>query len=166
MKAKPMIGAFVIGARWIGVPIFLLAITTSPALAQPGSRTPVDIAGSWVPAGGGPTFLGGGGFQEDAPERQDGPALVDYAGVPVNSAGRARALSYNSSLLSVPEHQCMPHPAMYSFWGPPDTPAGGPYISAQVDQNLAIVSYRVEGMFRRADRIVWMDGRPPPPPYA
>ena len=99
--------------------------TVSPAIAQPGARTPFDIVGTWTPAGGGPTFFGGGGFQEDGPERQDGPALVDYAGLPLNAAGRARALSYNSSLLSVPEHQCMPHPAMYSFWGPPDTPAAG-----------------------------------------
>jgi glyoxylase-like metal-dependent hydrolase (beta-lactamase superfamily II) len=151
--------------RLIGA-LLVCVLTAIPALAQPGARSPFDIVGTWTPAGGGPTFFGGGGFQEDGPERQEGPALVDYTGLPLNAAGRARALSYNSSLLSVPEHQCMPHPAMYSFWGPPDTPVGGPYISAQVDENLAVVAYRVEGMFRRADRIVWMDGRPHPPAYA
>lgn len=161
-----MITACVNGARWMGAAALVLSITASPAFAQPAARTPVDIAGAWTPAGGGPTFLGGGGFQEDAPERQEGPALVDYTGVPLSPAGRSRALSYSSSLLSVPEHQCMPHPAMYSFWGPPDGAAGGPRISTDLDENLAIVAYHVDGMFRRADRTIWMDGRPHPPAYA
>lgn len=147
-----------------GVIAFAL-LTASLASAQPAALSPFDVSGSWTPAGGGPTFLGGGGFQEDARERQDGPPLVEYLGVPLNAAGRARALSYDSSLLSVPEHQCMPHPAMYSFWGPPDT-AAGLRIASQADDALGVISYRVEGMFRRADRTIWMDGRPHPPAYA
>ena len=154
------------GVCWTVAVAILIGTTASAALAQPGARTPVDIVGAWTPAGGGPTFFGGRGFQEDGPERQDGPALVDYLGIPLSAAGRMRALSYNSSLLSVPEHQCMPHPGMYSFWGPPDSPAGGPRISSEVDENHAIVAYRVEGMFRRADRTIWMDGRPHPPAHA
>jgi cyclase len=149
----------------IGAVALIFTVTPSLAIAQPAARSAFDIVGNWTPAGGGPTFLGGGGFQEDSHERQDGPSLVDYLGVPLNAAGRARALSYDSSLLSVPEHQCMPHPGMYSFWGPPDSPAGAS-IAAQVDDSLALVSYRVGGMFRRADRTIWMDGRPHPPSYA
>ena len=137
------------------------AILGGAASAQQGTLRAFDIAGNWVAAGGGPTFAGGGGFQEDHPERQDGPTLVDYTGIPLNEAGRARALSYSSSLLTVPEHQCMPHPATYSFWGP-----GAPQVSTEVDSNLAIVAYRVGGMFRRADRTIWMDGRPHPPEHA
>jgi cyclase len=147
------------------VHVFVLVLLAAPVFAQPPAPNPFDVAGSWAPAGGGPTFLGGSGFQEDHHERQDGPGLVEYLGVPLNAAGRARALSYDSSLLSVPEHQCMPHPSMYSFWGPPDSPAGL-RIGSQVDDNLAIVSYQVDGMFRRADRTIWMDGRPHPSSHA
>src|SRR5262245_18574124 len=103
---------------------------------QPPGNNPADIAGSWVQAGGGATFSGGTGFQEDADERMDGPALVEYAGIPLNEAGRQRALSYYPELLTVPEHQCMPHPATYSFWGPGDGRGRGiPEISQQLDKN-------------------------------
>ena len=150
--------------RALAAPLVACAIVLGwPAAtsAQPAAGHAFDITGTWVPAGGGATFAGGGGFQEDHPERQAGPTLVDYTGIPLNAAGLARALAYDGSLLTVPEHQCMPHPSMYSFWGP-----GSPQITAEVDANLAVVAYQVAGMFRRADRTIWMDGRPHPPEYA
>jgi hypothetical protein len=130
-----------------------------PAAAQ------FDIVGYWnQPAQGvvvGPGIAANFGFEEDSTERADGPALVDYIGIPLNEEARARALSYDGSLLTVPEHQCMPHPSTYSFWGP-----GTPRITEELDDNLNLVAYRVSGMFRRADRIIYMDGRPHPPEYA
>src|SRR5262245_44058719 len=87
----------------------LLAAPVSAQNQRPASSNPFDVVGVWVPAGGGPTFFGALGFQEDADEREHGPGLVDYAGMPLNAAGLAHALSYDPSLLSVPEHQCMPH---------------------------------------------------------
>jgi hypothetical protein len=126
-----------------------------------------DIVGFWgQPAVG--TALGSQltpmfGFEEDAVERADGPPLDDYLGIPMNAELRGRALSYNSSLLVVPEHQCMPHPSTYSFWGPTL-----PYVSIreQVNENLEVVAYQVGGTFRRADRTIYLDGRPHPPVYA
>jgi hypothetical protein len=140
---------------------FVLAglMLCSPAAAQS------DIVGFWdQPALG--TVLGPGiaplfGFEEDSTERADGPPLVDYTGIPLNEEARARALSYEGSLLVVPEHQCMPHPATYSFWGPATL-----RITQELDDNLDLIAYRVGGTFRRADRIVYMDGRPHPPDYA
>jgi hypothetical protein len=130
-----------------------------PAAAQS------DIVGFWdQPAIG--TVIGPGiaalfGFEEDSTERADGPALVDYIGIPLNEEARARALSYEGSMLEVPEHQCMPHPATYSFWGPAEL-----RITEELDDNLDLVAYHVGGTFRRADRIVYMDGRPHPSEYA
>lgn len=124
-----------------------------------------DIVGYWgQPALG--TVLGPGvaaifGFEEDSTERADGPTLDDFLGIPLNDEARARALSYDGSLLTVPEHQCMPHPATYSFWGP-----GTPRITEELDDNLNVIAYHVGGMFRRADRTIYMDGRPHPPDYA
>jgi hypothetical protein len=134
-------------------------LCAGPASAQ------FDIVGYWdQPALG--TVLGPGiaaifGFEEDSTERADGPALVDYIGIPLNEEARARALSYDGSLLTVPEHQCMPHPATYSFWGPARLS-----ITEEVNDNLDLVAYHVDGTFRRADRTIWMDGRPHPPPFA
>ena len=128
---------------------------SSPAAAQ----ARFDIIGYWdQPAIGNPNNFG---FQEDTPERAGGPPLVDYLGIPLNDEGRARALSYDGSLLTVPEHQCMPHPATYSFWGPARLS-----ITEEVNENLDLVAYHVGGTFRRADRTIWMDGRPHPPDYA
>jgi hypothetical protein len=143
-------------------PVLLLAfifLVPHPAAAQ------FDIVGNWAQPGLG-AVTGPGinpifGFIEDSLERADGPTLVDYLGVPINEAGRSRALAYDSSMLVVPEHQCMPHPSTYSFWGPATL-----RITADVDEALAVVAYRVAGTFRRADRVVWMDRRPHPPAEA
>ena len=101
------------------------------------------------------------GFIEDSTERADGPALVDYLGVPLNEEGRSRALAYDSALLGVPEHVCMRHPSQYSYWGPARL-----RIAAQLDANLNVVSYTIGGTFRRADRTIYMDGQPHPREYA
>lgn len=123
-----------------------------------------DIVGFWnQPAVG--VGLGGinalFGFPVDAVERADGPALVDYTGIPINEEALSRALSYDSAILGVPEHVCMRHPTPYSYWGP-----ANPRISAQLDDNLNIISYTMGGTSRRADRIIWMDGREHPSEYA
>jgi hypothetical protein len=142
------------------------ALIAAACLAfSPLASAETDIVGFWnQPAMG--TVLGSAlapnfGFEEDTVERANGPAPVDFVGIPLNDEGRARALSYDGALLGMPEHQCMPHPAQYSFWGP-----GNPRISADLDENLDVVAYHVGGMFRRADRTIWMDGRPHPPAYA
>src|SRR5205809_538232 len=92
-----------------------LVLTTVLAATLVGSRpafAQFDLVGSW----GAPAVAAGGfGNTEDNPERQNGPELVDFLGIPWNEAGRVRALSYDGSLLTVPEHQCMPHPSMYSY---------------------------------------------------
>ncbi|NOT45762.1 MAG: hypothetical protein HOP14_14270 [Acidobacteria bacterium] len=137
----------------------LLAATAGTAAAQ------ADIVGYWGQPGQGVSFAQRGrnntNYNEDAHERQEGPLLVDYLGVPLNEEGRSRALTYDSALLGVPEHVCMRHPSTYSFWGPAQL-----RIAAELDANLDVVHYTVGGTFRRADRTIWMDGRPHPSAYA
>jgi hypothetical protein len=143
------------------VAVAALALAAGPAAAQ----TDFDIVGFWdQPAAG--TVIGPGiaavfGFEEDSTERADGPALADYLGIPLNAEARARALAYDGALLGVPEHVCMRHPSQYSFWGPARL-----RIEADLDANLDVVAYKVGGTFRRADRVIWMDGRPHPSKYA
>ena len=86
---------------------------------------------------------------------------MDYLGIPLSEEGRARALAYDSSLLTVPEHACMRHPSQYSFWGP-----AAPRIGAEYDEELQLIAYTVVGTFRRADRTIYMDGRPHPSAHA
>ena len=52
-------------------------------------------------------------MHEDNPERGGGPEVGEYQGLPINEAARVRADSWSASLWTVPEHQCIPHPADY-----------------------------------------------------
>src|ERR1044071_10331814 len=78
----------------------LLALMPRPAASQ------IDLTGIWAPI-----------MHEDQLERAAGPELGDYAGLPINDDMRLRALTWDASLLTLPEHQCKPHPSIYGFPG-------------------------------------------------
>ena len=125
----------------IGLPVALFLCVGFPALAQ------IDLSGSWASKN-----------HEDALERGAGPNPVDFTGIPFNESGRAKALSYSQSQLSMPERIC----AFYSqwhmmvgtfgvkIWNVPDTLKGG------------TVAWVVGEWEDRAAMTIWMDGRPHP----
>ena len=79
-----------------------VAMTTArPSFAQG------DLSGSWAARN-----------HEDALERGAGPYAVDYAGLPLNDEGRAKALSYSASQLAMIERQCGLWPPFYLAFGP------------------------------------------------
>ena len=87
--------------------------------------------------------------------------IGDYAGFPLNDAGRQWADSWMAARLEMPEHQCHPHPSQYSFWGP------GNFRITNIFDRLTerIIGLTIAGTVGRADRTVWLDGRPHPSPY-
>ena len=138
-----------VGARRVGF-AFACAALVSTALAQN------DVVGDWDQAGGG-IF----GFQEEFLDRGGGPDLGDYAGLPINDALRFKASLYSPSWLTVPEHQCLPHPSTYQYRSP-----GGLSIVKEYDPvTQRLVAYHFFGSYGLA-RTVWMDGRPHPPANA
>ena len=101
-------------------------------------------------------------YHEDQEHRIPGPALGDYTGLPLNDAGRLKADSWDASILALREHQAKPHPSTYSLRGP---------------ANIRIEKKSIRSLRRRlptscsgrSDRrrgLIWLDGRPHPPPYA
>src|SRR4029450_7411012 len=80
--------------------VFVLAAAVSPASAQ------VDLSGIWAPL-----------FHEAQPAPAPGPERGDYPGLPITDAERLRGESWDASLLTLPEHQCKPHPSTYGFRG-------------------------------------------------
>jgi hypothetical protein len=132
-------------SRYAGL-LFLLALAMpQPALAQ------VDLAGMWAPI-----------FHEDQPERAPGPEVGDYLGLPINDAARQRAETWDASLLTLPEHQCKPHPSTYGFRG-----VGNLRITNEIDdatEQLKAVHTHIQ--WQEQKRTIWMDGRPHPPEYA
>jgi hypothetical protein len=116
------------------------------------ARAQVDIAGEWARR-----------IHEDQPHRVPGAELGDYTGLPINEAARQKALSWDASILSLPEHMAKPHPAQYFMRGPgPDMRINK--ITHPVTQQ--VIAYTLEGVFGRDDRVIWLDGRPHPSQYA
>ena len=120
-------------------------------VAMPGSAfAQIDLNGVWAPI-----------FHEDQPERVPGPEVGDYAGLPINDAARARADAWDASLLTLPEHQCKPHPSTYGFRG-----VGNLRLRFDFDdatQRLIKINTQIQWMEQK--REIWMDGRPHPPDF-
>ncbi len=97
-------------------------------------------------------------MHEDQEERIPGPFVGDYAGLPVNDAARLRADSWQPSLLTLPEHQCKPHPSTYGFRG-----VGNLYIWQELDpKSLELIKIGTHIRWQAQRREIWMDGRPHP----
>ncbi len=120
------------------------------AAALPASAQ-IDITGNYEPI-----------MHEDQVERIPGPDVGDYAGLPITEAARFRANSWSPSLLTLPEHQCKPHPSTYGFRG-----VGNLRIQSVVDpESEEIVAYTTHIRWMEQKRTIWMDGRPHPPEFA
>ncbi len=116
-------------------------ILVSPAFAE------LDLSGYWSTR-----------QHQDWQDRNPGPEAVDYTGLPINEEGRARALSYTASLLSLPERQCLFYPPQYTEIGPQSIK-----MWAETDpENGKIVAWRISAAPDRSSRTIWMDGRPHP----
>ena len=125
--------------------LVVLVAGSRPAFAQ------IDLSGTWSPI-----------FHEDQVERIPGPDVGDYAGLPINDDMRLRALTWDASLLTLPEHQCKPHPSTYGFRG-----VGNLRIWIDQDpatQQVLKINTQIQWMEQR--REIWMDGREHPPEYA
>jgi hypothetical protein len=111
----------------------------------------VDFAGGW-------TAL----FHEDQPERLPGPALGDYVGLPINDSARAFAEAWDASRLTVPEHQCRAHSSPYILRGP---------LQLRIWEERNLQTQQIVALHQsisnfQQHRVIWMDGRPHPSPYA
>jgi hypothetical protein len=116
-------------------------LAPSPAEAQ------FDLTGKWASRSG-----------QDAQERGPGPDPVDYMGLPLNDEGRARTLSYDYSLMSLPEGQCGYHTPYYIVLGP-----FGLHIWNEFDPVTGrLLAWKIGGWVDRDVTTIWMDGRPHP----
>jgi hypothetical protein len=129
------------------------ALIGAQAFAQTAPPAPViDLTGEWASRN-----------HEDAIYRGAGGFLGDYEGLPINAAARQMAESWDADVLSQPERSTQAHPAVYAMRGE------GPNIRISEIRDPVteqLIALRIVGMFGRADRMVWLDGRPHPSEYA
>jgi len=131
--------------------IALAALAAWLACAAMPSAAQTNLVGYWNPI-----------FHEDVDERIPGPAIGDYLGLPITDAARLRAEAWDASLLSMPEHQCKPHPSTYGFRG-----VGVLRIWEDRDEDTQqLIKIHTHIAWQEQHREIWMDGRPHPPEYA
>ncbi len=130
---------------------WLAALAVLAVLALPSAEAQISLSGYWEPI-----------YNEDFNERVPGPSIGDYAGLPINDAARLRADSWESSLLTVPEHQCKPHPSTYGFRGI-GTLRMWETRDVETQQLLKIDTWI---NWQSQHREIWLDGRPAPSPNA
>ncbi len=112
----------------------------SAALAE------IDLSGNWMIS-----------YHEDWTELGTGPDIADYAGMPITEAARQRALSYHSSQVNMPEHQCLPLPLEYAdIWS-------NTRIWKEVEEaSQQTIAWRIRKDWGGTDRYIWMDNRAHP----
>jgi hypothetical protein len=127
--------------------VMLLANTSASAQARVG----FNLSGMWTAM-----------YHEDELERTDpGSPVGDYLGMPINDDARLRADTWDADLISVLEHQCIPHSAIYAMRAPSNLK-----ISTIDDPTTAqIVAFIIDGTYT-GPRTIWMDGRPHPSQFA
>jgi hypothetical protein len=101
-------------------------------------------------------------YHEDELERTDpGSPAGDYTGIPINDEARLRADTWDADLISVLEHQCIPHSSIYGMRAPSNLK-----ISTIDDPTTGqIVAFVIDGTYT-GPRTIWMDGRPHPSQFA
>lgn len=110
------------------------------------ARAELDLTGEWLNL-----------RHEDQIERGPGPMIGDFLGLPINEAGRRRGERWDASLLSVPEHQCIPHPANYSAMH------GNLRIWKEAEPTTQeILAWHMLFESYNRFRTIYMDGRPHP----
>ncbi len=125
--------------------IALLVVLVSVAVES--ARAQVDLTGLWRPLA----------------RNEDGSGMDgDYAGLPLNAAGRARAQAWTPENFEVPEWVCRPHAWDFSL----EAGASQLRLSADIeDATQRLVAWRGRLSMREQETTIWMDGRPRPPDY-
>jgi hypothetical protein len=120
--------------------VVLLALGTTPVLAQ------MDLTGMWRPM----------------PRNEDGSGVDgDYAGLPLNDAGRSRAQSWAPENFDVAEWVCRPHSWDFSV----EAVAVMRLWTEVQPATQQLLAYRGRIAMRDQETTIWMDDRPRPSGY-
>ena len=132
----------------------MLFLALGVPLLNAQEHSPVDLTGTW-------RWL----HQEDAYEIGQGPGADpgEYAGLPLNDAARMRADTYAEEWVTTsPLLQCRPRSVTYQPLG-----LDPMRIDQLVDPlNRQLLAYRVSYEKTSGERMIWLDDRPRPSPYA
>ncbi|MBI3050161.1 MAG: hypothetical protein HYY76_17825 [Acidobacteria bacterium] len=130
--------------------VVLAVLASRPVSVQENS--PIDLTGTWrwLP-------------YEDERDRNPGAYPGDYRGLPLNDAARMRADTYDEEWNATSQLlQCRPRSPAYQAKG-----LDPMRIDQVVDPvSRQLVALRISYEKTPGDRVIWLDGRPRPSPYA
>jgi len=110
----------------------------------------IDLSGEWANR-----------LHEDVPSRGPGLEIGEWEGLPINNAARLKAESWNASVYTLPERQCIPFAADMGLT------IGNVRMWSEVDvPTQRVVAWHVRHEWQAQEQVIWMDGRPHPPAYA
>jgi hypothetical protein len=129
-------------AWWRSALVATLFLTSTPVLAQ------VDLAGQWQTIN-----------HLEARTRGPGPDLADYLGIPLNDEGRAVALSFSYTMVSMTERMCMYNSQNLLTNDAPSLEIAR--VNNPVNGNL--IGWKLSGGGSVRDPLpIWLDGRQRP----
>ncbi|HTW76088.1 MAG TPA: hypothetical protein VMD56_14345 [Steroidobacteraceae bacterium] len=144
------------------VPFAMVLVLTAAALsvraqgvvqgeggAVAGPEQPAGLSGSWAAP-----------LTEAALERNAGPIIGDWTGMPINAAARARAQSYAPGSLAEPENVCH----FYTQWHFADTVYPLGIVAVTGGPTNEVVAWKILPKEDIPPMTIWMDGNGPPPP--
>jgi hypothetical protein len=117
-----------------------LLVASGPAFGQ------IDLTGSWASR-----------LHEDYIERGPGSDLGDFTGVPLNDDARAKGLTFEATVPSMIERQCLPHSPWVGLYRPLPI-----RVWSEIDGAGNIEAWKISGDFLKDVITIWMDGRPHP----
>lgn len=130
----------------------VVALVFAGALAlSVAARAQIDLSGAWALED-----------DQDFGIRLFGPQFAEYAGIPLNAAGRAAALSFAADTIDELQRQCEPWGVDYLLLGP----FGMQIWSTANRTDGSVEAWHISGTIDRMPMSIWMDGRKPPSPLA
>ena len=110
----------------------------------------IDLSGQWANR-----------LHEDVPSRGPGLEIGEWEGLPINNAARLKAESWNASVYTLPERQCIPFAADMGLT------IGNVRIWSDVDtSSQQVIAWHIHHEWQAQEQVIWMDGRPHPPAYS
>ena len=130
--------------------LFVVAIAAGAVLIGRPASAQVDLSGEW-----------GNRLHEDQPWRGPGQEVGEFQGLPINDEARTKAESWNASVYTIPERQCIPFAADMAYT------IGAMRIWKEKDTaSQETIAWHQHNEWQAQDRTIWMDGRPHPPDWA
>jgi hypothetical protein len=134
------------GRHWL----LVAAVAMAPLLNARSAAAQIDLSGEWANR-----------IHEDRQWRGPGQEVGEFEGLPINAEARMKAESWDASVYTIPERQCIPFAADMGYT------IGNMRIWKEKDPvSQELIAWHQHNEWQAQDRTIWMDGRPHPPDWA